>query len=117
MSDALISAIIGVIVVAVFAFNLLSYVIDVFQDEQGLKIVLFKKFAVHRIQYASIDYVLDWGFGLTVAFNIVNRFFGRKYLVVLKKGWFTKSILISPANPQEFVDALKNANVKYVEKS
>src|SRR5437667_5422271 len=98
---------------AIWKLEIVSYVYDVRLTANGIEFCLFRIWIVHRLPYSgieSVDIQRGWRGGL-FTYNFKNRLFRTTFLIRKRKGWFTRRILVTPANESEFLRALANAHV------
>ena len=98
---------------AIWKLEVVSYIYDVRLTADGIEFCLFRFWIVRRLPYSEIESVgiqRGWGGGL-FAYNFKNRLFKTAFLIRKRKGWFTRRILVTPANDSEFLRALANAHV------
>lgn len=86
-------------------FQPLTWLYDVIVEDDGIRFVVFKKLTVHFLERDRIEEVVEVGvasIGSISAFNFKSRFLARSFMVRLKRGWFARQVLITPADAERF---------------
>lgn len=93
--------------------NLLAFVVDTKVTDKGIAIVLFRLVRICTVPYENICLVEPAGFGFPklFAYNLKTRPLEKKYYLELKKGWFARKLLISPAASEMFPDKLRERGI------
>jgi len=95
---------------------LLTWLYDINLDEQGIRFILFGFWSVHLLRFENIKSVAEIGRfspGAINAYNFKNRLFARSFLIEMRRGWFTRKILITPKAPEEFINWLVNNGLEF----
>jgi hypothetical protein len=81
----------------------------------GIGFVLFGVWTVHTLKFSNIKFVKELH-GLKLgpfnAYNFKNRLGGQAFLIETRTGWFTKRVLVTPGDPEEFISALRTSGVE-----
>lgn len=120
MSELGITSAIVLLLVSVAAFlaiwklDALAFIYDTRVARNGIEFVLFACLKVYLLPFANIEHVeeVKGGYFLLFVYNFKNRLFRRTFLIKKKKGFFTKQVLVTPGNPDEFAASLANAGVR-----
>jgi hypothetical protein len=91
----------------------LSWLYDVKITEHTIDFELFSSWTFYRLNFTNIEKVVEGlgGVHFLTATDFRNRFFGRSLLVLKRSGIITRKVLISPADFDAFIHALKKAGV------
>lgn len=112
---ALIGALGGIaLVFLVFRTGLLPLLYDARIGEAGIDFVIFYYVKISTLPYSRIERVKEVGFLGTLTFNAVNfcnRSLTRALLIEKKSGWYTRRVLITPANIDYFKMVLAKEGV------
>ena len=89
-----------------FEFNILTYLLEVSVQSDGIRFLFLKRYTWYFISIFNIESVSRMS---SISFRRINAFsletrwlFGQTYVIFLKKGWFTRKILITPKDVFEF---------------
>lgn len=85
---------------------LFTWLYDAICEEAGIRFTLFRVLTVHRLRPENIEAISEVSqvsLGKWNAYNFKSRLFGRCFLVQTKRGWFTRRVLITPKEPDDFV--------------
>jgi hypothetical protein len=88
------------------SITFLSWLYDIRLNKQGIRFVLFGFWTIYLLQPSNIKTITEIGstsIGALNAYNFKNRFFARCFMIETKTGWFTRKILITPNNSNEFI--------------
>lgn len=99
--------------------ELLSWLYDIRMDSDGIRFVLFRRLTAYQLRFENIEIVREVGratLGALTAYNFKNRFLGRTFLLELKRGWFSRKVLVTPAQPDAFLDMLKTQGIPVMQK-
>lgn len=106
-SDSLFFATFSVFLLYAWA-NGSSLLMDVAADERGIAVLLFRKFEIKLIPYNLMESV-----GLresrplfTFAYSLRNRMIADALIIDLKPNWFVHSVLVTPADRDDFLATL-----------
>jgi len=86
-------------------FHPFVWLYDVIVEDDGLRFVVFRKVTVCFVGRENIEKVMEIGpvsIGALSAFNFKNRFLARSFMIRLKRGWFARQVLITPADARQF---------------
>jgi len=99
---------------AVWKLDALAFIYDARVAENGIEFVLFASLKVYLLSFANIEHVeeVKGGYLLLFVYNFKNRLFRRTFLIKKKRGFFTRRVLVTPANPDEFAASLARAGVR-----
>jgi hypothetical protein len=116
MNFAIVANVIGgfLLVFLVVRTGLLAYLYDVKVGETGVNFVLFSKFTFFNLPYSEIEKVKEVGFFGTLALNAVNfqnRSLTKGFLIQKKSGWYTRRIIITPADSAHFKAILAREHI------
>ena len=109
----------GALGVAAIAFiiiwgNALAFVVDTKATEKGLEFVFLHCLRFCIVPYENISFVENAGMGFPkfFAYNLKTRPLEKKYYLELKRGWFTRKLLISPAASEDLIGKLQKAGIQ-----
>lgn len=88
------------------AIPLFTWLYDAVCEEAGIRFTLFRFLTAHVLRpdnIESVSEVSQVSIGKWNAYNFKSRLFGRCFLVQTKRGWFARRILITPKEPDRFV--------------
>jgi hypothetical protein len=91
-----------------------SWLYDIKLDARGIRFVLFGAWTEHILLWDNIKGVSEIGAlspGSISAYNFKNRFLARSFLLETKRGWFTHKVLVTPREPDHFVEKLRSCGV------
>lgn len=94
---------------------MLAWLYDVEMDSQGLRFNLFRWLTVHLLRFENIKQVAEisrFSPGSLNAYNFKNRLGSRSFQVETRHGWFSRKVLITPKDPERFVDWLRDNGVE-----
>ncbi len=108
----------GVVMVLLFGkaatrWNLLAKLYDIRISKRGIEFIVFSGFVFYTLKFGNIDKVIE-GHGryhFLTACDFRNRFFGSCLLILKKKGFFTRKVLVTPNDQSAFVRRLIEAGV------
>jgi hypothetical protein len=86
-------------------FQPLTWFYDVVVEEDGIRFVVLGKLTIHFLGRDRIEEIEEVGvasIGSVSAFNFKNRFLARSFMVRLKRGWYARQVLITPADAEQF---------------
>lgn len=86
-------------------FQPLTWLYDVIVEDDGIRFVVLRKVTVHFVDRDRIEEIKEIGvasIGSISALNFKSRFLARSFMVRLKRGWFARQILITPADARQF---------------
>jgi hypothetical protein len=89
--------------------ELLAWLYDIKQDKYGIRFVLFGFWTIHVLRFENIESVEEIGrfaLGGLSAYNFKNRFLARTLIIKTRHGWFARKVLITPKEPDRFLDWL-----------
>jgi hypothetical protein len=98
---------------------MLAWLYDIRLEPRGIRFVMFCTWTVHLLQWGNIKCVTEIGMlsaASISAYNFKNRLFARSFLLETKRGWFTRKILVTPGEPDQFVERLCSSGVVVVTK-
>lgn len=93
---------------------MLAWLYDIKPDPSGLRFVLFGLWTVHLLRFENIKSVTEIrsvSLGAWNAYNFKNRLLARTLLVEMHRGWFTRKVLVTPKDPEEFLACLRDHGV------
>jgi len=93
---------------------MLAWLYDIRPDSNGIRFVLFGFWTVHLLRFGNIKSVTEIGkvsLGTWNAYNFKNRLLARTLLIEMHRGWFTRKVLVTPKNPEEFLARLRDHGV------
>ena len=93
--------------------NPLAILADIRLGKQGIEFLILRYFVIATIRYENIAVVhrqTNLVSPLT-AYRFVNRF-GRRYVIDKKTSWFSKHVVVSPANGDEFERKLRSVGAR-----
>ena len=115
---AIFSMIAGVLLLLAFGLivtrlQVLAAIYDVRISNDAVNFILFSKLVFYRLRFTNIEKVVigHGGGHFFTAVDFRNRFFGGCFLILKKNGIFTRKVLVSPADPDFFIQSLSNADV------
>lgn len=91
-----------------------SWLYDVEMDRRGLRFTLLRWVTVYVLLFENILQVVEVGRfspGSWNGYNFKNRLGARSFQVETRRGWFTRKVLITPKDPERFVDWLQSNHV------
>ena len=101
---------------AVWKLDVVSYILDIRPTERGIEFRLFRFLRFYILPFSNIDHVeelVDGGFlSHPLAYNCKNRLFSKTYLIQKKKGFFTRQVLVTPADSNAFKTSLAKAYIR-----
>ena len=120
MSELGITSVMVLILVSVAAFlavwklDALAFIYDTRVARDGIEFVLFTFLNIYLLPFANIEHVeeVKGSYLLLFAYNFKNRLFHRTFLIKKKRGFFTKRVLVTPHDPDEFAALLASAGVR-----
>lgn len=103
----------GIGVLLIWKFEALAILYDIRITDGGIAFRIFFCLTVYVLRFSNIEYVKEvaGGYWFLAAYNFKNRIFRTTFLIQKKKGLFTKKILVTPADPAAFVNALAQKGV------
>jgi hypothetical protein len=96
------------------SLSLLTWLYDIDINRRGIAFVLLRILVIHRLPFEGIKRVIEirhTSLGSISAYNFKNRLFARSFLIQTRSGWFTQKILVTPKNPQEFLEKLREHSI------
>ena len=117
VSESIALPLLGAVVLwAIWKFDGLAFIYDIRLTEVGIKFVLFSIFRVGFVPFSNIESVhqVNGGYFYLRVCNFKNRFGHPTFLIKKRKGIFTKQVLVTPENADEFAGALTRAGVQVI---
>jgi hypothetical protein len=84
-----------------------AWLYDYRLDGDSISFVLLRAWTVHVMAATDIDTVREVGYfsiGAWNAYNLKNRFSARTFMLTLRRGWFARKLLLTPADPAAFTN-------------
>jgi hypothetical protein len=93
--------------------NPVALLYDVRIGAKGIEFTLLRFWVIAAVPFDNIE-ALETKWALTsrwTAYRFVNRWITRRLLINKKRAWFSKYVVISPADPDQFEAALRGHGV------
>lgn len=92
--------------------NPIAILFDIRLGEQGIEFVFLRYLVIAIIRYENIAVVRRQTNLISplTAYRFVNRF-GRRYVIYKKTSWFSRYVVVSPANGDDFESKLRSVGV------
>jgi hypothetical protein len=86
---------------------------DIRLGQQGIEFIFFRFIVMATVRYDNIEYVESQKGSLTpwTAYRFVNRWISRRFIIHKKSAWFSKCVVVSPADKEMFEVGLRRNGV------
>jgi hypothetical protein len=93
---------------------MLAWLYDIELAAEGIRFVILKSIAVYHLSRENISHIEECGIasiGAWNSYNFKNRLLARTFIISTHTGWFTRKVLVTPPDPEEFVRYLREHGV------